>query len=91
MKRLIPATFVEIGAPCVFSSFWCASDLAEMIAAKCLKSARIRMAEAAIERGNITPEGKAVWRDYLAGLKADAAPSLRDALTASLAQEGEAA
>ena len=65
--------------------------IAKMAADKTSKAARIRMAEAAIERGNITPEGKAVWRDYLAGLKADAAPSLRDALTASLAQEGEAA
>jgi hypothetical protein len=30
------------------------------------KAARIRMAEAAIKIGNITPEGKDVWREYLA-------------------------
>lgn len=40
--------------------------IAEMTAKTKSKAARIGMAELAIKHGNITPEGKDVWRDYLA-------------------------
>lgn len=33
------------------------------------KSARIRMAELAVKFGNVTEDGKAVWREYLGLMK----------------------
>jgi hypothetical protein len=39
--------------------------IVEMDAKNKSKPARIRMAEAAISHGNITPEGKDIWRAYL--------------------------
>jgi hypothetical protein len=33
------------------------------------KAARLRMAQAAISIGNVTPEGRDVWREYAASFK----------------------